>query len=52
MKWRLIYWFKDQSRIYSEPNIYDTDTKEDFNRALKTAVENDYEIDFAGRINE
>lgn len=44
---RLIYWLHNQSKIFSAPQYYETDDREDFIHALEVANENGYEIEYA-----
>lgn len=43
----IIYWLPNQSKIFSEPQYYETNDREDFIHALQVATENGYEIEFA-----
>lgn len=45
--YRLIYWLPRQSKLFSAPNYYETDDRDDFIHALQVANENGYEIEFA-----
>lgn len=47
MMFKMIYWLPRQSKIFSAPNYYETDDREDFIHALQIANENGYEIEFA-----
>lgn len=43
-KYLLAYYYPNQSRIFSEANVYGTDDRQDFLRALKIAKEKNYEV--------
>ncbi len=47
-KYVLIYWLHNQSKEFSDPQLFDTNDESEFSWALKTAEECGYEIDFAG----
>lgn len=44
---KLIYWLPNQSKLFSAPQYYETDDREDFIHALEVADKNSYEIEFA-----
>lgn len=44
---KIIYWLPNQSKIFSAPQYYETDDREDFIKALIVVKENGYEIEFA-----
>lgn len=44
MKYKIIYWLHNQSKIFSDPQCFETDNMEDFVRALNSAVKYRYEI--------
>lgn len=46
-EFEIIYWLPNQSKIFSEPQYYETNDREDFIHALQVARENGYEIEFA-----
>lgn len=48
--YEIIYWLPNQSKLFSNPQCYVTTDKADFIRALETAQEKDYEIEFAGEV--
>lgn len=43
----MIYWLRNQSKMFSAPKYYETDDREDFIHALEVAKENGYEIEYA-----
>lgn len=47
MMFHIIYWLPNQSKIFSAPQYYETDDREDFIRALLFVEENGYEIESA-----
>ena len=47
MKYKLIYWLPNQSKIFSAPQYYETSDRDDFIRALDCVERNGYEIEFA-----
>ncbi len=44
---KLIYWLPNQSKLFSAPQYYETNDREDFIHALQIVEENGYEIEFA-----
>lgn len=50
MKYKIIYWLPNQSKLFSAPQYYETDDKADFIHALKIAEENGYEIEYATKL--
>ena len=44
---KMIYWLPNQSKLFSEPQYYETDDRDNFIHALQIANENGYEIEFA-----
>lgn len=45
MKYELYYWLHNQSKLFSEPQHYETNSREEFFRALAIAEDNGYEIE-------
>lgn len=43
----MIYWLRNQSKILSAPQYYETDDRDDFIHALEVAEENGYEIEYS-----
>lgn len=48
--YKLMYWLPGQSKIYSSPRVFETEDRDDLQKAIKTAVEHGYEIEFAGKV--
>ena len=46
-KYRLIYWLPNQSKEFSNPRHFETDDKEEYEKALDTAKNEGYEIEYA-----
>jgi hypothetical protein len=44
---KIIYWLPNQSKMFSAPQYYETDDRENFIKVLIVAKENGYEIEFA-----
>lgn len=47
---KLIYWLPNQSRMFSDPQYYETSCREDFIHAVEVANKNGYEIEYASEI--
>lgn len=47
MEYKLVYWLHNQSKLFSSPQCFVTNNKEDFVRAIKEAVKHGYEIEYA-----
>lgn len=41
---RMIYWLPNQSRLFSEPQIFETKSGKEWSRAVNIAHEKGYEI--------
>ena len=44
MKYRLVYYLRNQSRVFSESQVYETDDIQDLKDAIEIAKVNGYEI--------
>ena len=49
-KYFMVYWLPNQSRLFSDPKMFATDSKQEFIEKLEIAKRNRYEIDFATAI--
>ena len=45
-KYFFLYWLPDQSKLFSEPYYFGTNSHEELTEKLKTAKENGYEIEY------
>ena len=50
MKYTLVYWLPNQSKLFSAPECYETEDRDDFIRALDIANEKGYEIEYATEV--
>lgn len=41
---KIVYYYKNQSRLFSNPNVYIASNKADFEQAVRIAKKNGYEI--------
>lgn len=48
--YKLMYWLPNQSKLYSFPQVFETEDRDDWQEAIKTAVTHGYEIEFAGKV--
>lgn len=48
--YKLMYWLPNQSKLYSFPQVFETEDRDDWQEAIKTAVNHGYEIEFAGKV--
>ena len=42
----MFYWLHDQNRLYSDPQFFGTDDRDEFRKAVRNAYDNGYEIDY------
>lgn len=47
-KFVIVYWLHGQSKVFSNPQCFETDNVIEFGNAVTTALENGYEIEYAG----
>lgn len=45
-KYFMFYWLHDQNRLYSDPQFFGTDDRDEFRKAVRNAYDNGYEIDY------
>lgn len=43
-KYRLVYYLRNQSKLFSDPKVFETDSFEKFKKAFEIAIENGYEV--------
>lgn len=44
-RYRILYWLPNQSKLYSNINVFDTDDRDEYENAIKIAHENGYVIE-------
>ena len=48
--YKLVYWLHNQSKLFSEPRIYETYDIDEFTRALEIAEREGYEVEYSTSI--
>ncbi len=48
--YKLLYWLPNQSKLFSVPQVYETEDRDAWQEAIRTAVANGYEIEAAGQV--
>lgn len=43
-KYRMMYYLKNQSKLFSDPQVFETDSFEEFKRAFAKALECGYDV--------